>query len=358
MQAPKHTNEVFRIFVGGLSYDVDNHQLKENFQRFSSLKKALVIRDQKTGQSKGYGFVTFSSKAAFDAALRSTVYVHGRPADLHPVLTKGALKDQEQRDVSHKLFIGGISQTVTCEDLHRYFAQFGRIKESRILYDGKTGKSRGFGFVLFEKLADAEVVLSISVHKLKKKQVEIKRFSKEKEDEMEAGLQQLRNLQQQRQCNEDQLSFGPTSFDQEKTKLAKPKRKKAQKVKQDSLESLSTISEKDTPQKFATPHYFDASPPQCLDYQEEKSCMDQGSFQGPSFLASSSKPSFTLSGFFAYSQTFEPFKTPLPFSGDPLRSANSPYGPAAWGRTSTFAGPAWTPAVSRQSRPEPSTYKY
>ena len=69
MQAPKSTNEVFRIFVGGLSFDVDNHLLKESFQNFGNLKKALVIRDQRTGQSKGYGFVKFKDGSEVTKAL-------------------------------------------------------------------------------------------------------------------------------------------------------------------------------------------------------------------------------------------------------------------------------------------------
>lgn len=367
MQAPKSTGEVFRIFVGGLSYDVDNHLLKESFHKFGSLKKALVIRDQRTGQSKGYGFVTFSARHSFEAALRSTVIIEGMQADCHPVLTKGALRDQEQRDMSNKLFVGGISQQVYAEDLRRYFAQFGRIREARILYDGKTGKSRGFGFVLFDSAAEVESVLAVGIHKIKKKPVEVKRFNKDKDEEYQLRTEKQRHLQP-RDYHEGPQHSESTSFDPESTRVARQKRRKAQKVKQTSLESLSTISEKETYN-----HYFDA---QCSDENNHFECNDRLEAdshyeelapmrQAP--VTSNSKPNFTLSGFFSYTQSFEPFKTQRPFSiGNslgPIGAANFQSDPQ-WSCQNYPGGPAWTPYAAasqpvRRSRPAPpGPYKY
>ena len=65
------------------------------------------------------------------------------------------------------------------EDLRKYFIKFGKIRESRILYDGKSGKSRGFGFILFEDSYSVDKVLSIPEHKIKSKIVEVKRFGKD-----------------------------------------------------------------------------------------------------------------------------------------------------------------------------------
>lgn len=175
------SNEFYRIFVGGLSFEVDNNRLREAFAPFNNLKKALVIRDQRSGQSRGYGFVTFSCKKSFNTALATPVVILGRKADCHPVLTKGALKEQEQRDMANKVFVGGISQNTLAEDLKRYFARYGPIIETRILYDGKTGKSRGFGFVLYKSAASVDALFAIPEHKIKGKIVEIKKFSKDKD---------------------------------------------------------------------------------------------------------------------------------------------------------------------------------
>ena len=48
-----------RIFVGGLKFASEDHVLHDYFASFGKIKEAVVIRDRKTGLSKGYGFVSF-----------------------------------------------------------------------------------------------------------------------------------------------------------------------------------------------------------------------------------------------------------------------------------------------------------
>ena len=251
MKTSNPAAEYFRIFVGGLSYDVDNHRLKESFQGFGSLKKALIIRDQHSGLSKGYGFVTFSSRASFEAAMRNPIYISGRKADCHQVLTKGALKEQEQRDMINKIFVGGISQNTTAEDLKKFFCKFGPIREARILYDGKSGKSRGFGFVLFRDEASAEQVLQSADYILKGKTIDVKKFCKEKGAEFETlESQQCSKAHSSKGHLEDvgQTNSKPSKCIQQSSsnEQAKAKPKKRQNKKQKPrLESMSTSSEKD-----------------------------------------------------------------------------------------------------------------
>ena len=47
-----------RIFVGGLKFASQDAVLSEYFKQFGKIKEAVVIRDRKTGLSKGYGFVS------------------------------------------------------------------------------------------------------------------------------------------------------------------------------------------------------------------------------------------------------------------------------------------------------------
>lgn len=50
-----------KIFVGGLPWTVGHRELKNYFQEFGRVTTATVVFDKKTGCSKGYGFVVFSS---------------------------------------------------------------------------------------------------------------------------------------------------------------------------------------------------------------------------------------------------------------------------------------------------------
>lgn len=50
-----------KLFVGGLSWDTDDHGLREYFEACGTVRDAKVITDRETGRSRGFGFVTFSS---------------------------------------------------------------------------------------------------------------------------------------------------------------------------------------------------------------------------------------------------------------------------------------------------------
>ncbi|XP_073303583.1 heterogeneous nuclear ribonucleoprotein 1-like [Primulina huaijiensis] len=60
---------------------------------------------------------------------------------------------------SGKLFIGGISWETTEERLTDYFQTFGEVVQAVIMKDRITGRSRGFGFIVFASASVAERVL-------------------------------------------------------------------------------------------------------------------------------------------------------------------------------------------------------
>eukprot|EP00835_Amoeboradix_gromovi_P000133 NODE_4_length_55019_cov_0.425091.p35 type:complete len:139 gc:universal NODE_4_length_55019_cov_0.425091:43555-43139(-) len=60
----------FRIYVGNLGDEVTDVMLLDCFQEFKSFQKAKVVKDYKTGRSKGYGFVSFKDGPDFLKALK------------------------------------------------------------------------------------------------------------------------------------------------------------------------------------------------------------------------------------------------------------------------------------------------
>jgi cold-inducible RNA-binding protein len=57
-----------KLYVGNLSFDTDDQDLRELFQPFGELDSARVIMDRGTGRSKGFGFVEFSNSEQANAA--------------------------------------------------------------------------------------------------------------------------------------------------------------------------------------------------------------------------------------------------------------------------------------------------
>jgi cold-inducible RNA-binding protein len=46
-----------KLFIAGLSYDLDDVDLKEMFELYGEVNSAKVILDRETGKSRGFGFV-------------------------------------------------------------------------------------------------------------------------------------------------------------------------------------------------------------------------------------------------------------------------------------------------------------
>ena len=54
-----------------------------------------------------------------------------------------------KKQMSKKLFVGGLAWASTEEDLRQAFGAFGELHEVKIITDRDTGRSRGFGFVTY-----------------------------------------------------------------------------------------------------------------------------------------------------------------------------------------------------------------
>jgi len=57
------------IYVGNLSYEVTEEDLKEAFQAFGEVDTVKVIKDNYTGRSKGFGFVEMPAKSEAQSAI-------------------------------------------------------------------------------------------------------------------------------------------------------------------------------------------------------------------------------------------------------------------------------------------------
>ena len=48
------------------------------------------------------------------------------------------------------IYVGNIAWTTSEEDLEAHFGQYGSVKAARIITEGDSGRSKGFGFVEME----------------------------------------------------------------------------------------------------------------------------------------------------------------------------------------------------------------
>ncbi len=59
-----------KLYVGGLAYAMSDDDLAEAFKQFGTVESAVVIKDRDSGQSKGFGFVEFSTVEEAQAAIK------------------------------------------------------------------------------------------------------------------------------------------------------------------------------------------------------------------------------------------------------------------------------------------------
>ena len=58
-----------KLYVGNLSYDMNDAGLSALFAPFGTVDSAQVIMDRDAGRSKGFGFVEMANAAEADAAI-------------------------------------------------------------------------------------------------------------------------------------------------------------------------------------------------------------------------------------------------------------------------------------------------
>jgi RNA recognition motif-containing protein len=57
------------IYVGNLSFDVTEEELRQAFEPYGKVESATIVKDKFSGQSRGFGFVEMPTKAEAMSAI-------------------------------------------------------------------------------------------------------------------------------------------------------------------------------------------------------------------------------------------------------------------------------------------------
>eukprot|EP00930_Biecheleria_cincta_P021750 TRINITY_DN16020_c0_g1_i1.p1 TRINITY_DN16020_c0_g1~~TRINITY_DN16020_c0_g1_i1.p1 ORF type:complete len:472 (+),score=77.76 TRINITY_DN16020_c0_g1_i1:68-1417(+) len=163
-----------KLFVGGISSQTSTEALHQHFAKYGRVVDAVVM--SKNGRARGFGFVTFESTASAVAVLSEAQWLDGRLVDV-----KRAVPGErtQERSSSNKIFVGGLPQDTTTDDLRDHFGMYGSVADCVVMVDRRTNRSRGFGFVRFSNgpqgcAAAQAVLLNFPNHRLRGKWVEVK----------------------------------------------------------------------------------------------------------------------------------------------------------------------------------------
>ena len=88
-----------KLYVGSLSYNTTDDQLKQHFSQAGTVESATVITDKMSGRSKGFGFVEMSTDEEAQKAIemwngkeldgRTVVVNEARPMEARPPRSGG-----------------------------------------------------------------------------------------------------------------------------------------------------------------------------------------------------------------------------------------------------------------------------
>lgn len=63
--------ECVEIYVGNLSYDMSEAQMRKEFEKFGAVKSARIISNRFNHKSKGFGFVEMPNRPEAEAAIKA-----------------------------------------------------------------------------------------------------------------------------------------------------------------------------------------------------------------------------------------------------------------------------------------------
>uniref|UniRef100_A0A8C1ZG06 Poly(A) binding protein, cytoplasmic 1a n=1 Tax=Cyprinus carpio TaxID=7962 RepID=A0A8C1ZG06_CYPCA len=168
----------------------------DTFSAFGNILSCKVVCDE--NGSKGYGFVHFETHEAAERAIEK---MNGMLLNDRKVFV-GRFKSRKEREAEMgarakeftNVYIKNFGEDMDDEKLKEIFSKFGPALSIRVMTDDG-GKSRGFGFVSFERHEDAQkAVDEMNGKELNGKQVYVGRAQKkgERQTELKRKFEQMK----------------------------------------------------------------------------------------------------------------------------------------------------------------------
>uniref|UniRef100_A0A671MLD0 Polyadenylate-binding protein n=1 Tax=Sinocyclocheilus anshuiensis TaxID=1608454 RepID=A0A671MLD0_9TELE len=187
---------VGNIFIKNLDKSIDNKALYDTFSAFGNILSCKVVCDE--NGSKGYGFVHFETHEVAERAIEK---MNGMLLNDRKVFV-GRFKSRKEREAEMgarakeftNVYIKNFGEDMDDEKLREVFSKFGPALSIRVMTDNG-GKSRGFGFVSFERHEDAQrAVDEMNGKELNGKQVYVGRAQKkgERQTELKRKFEQMK----------------------------------------------------------------------------------------------------------------------------------------------------------------------
>ena len=160
------------IYVGGLSWGVDEAALREFFTSYGEITGCRIITDRESGKSKGYGYVDFADIKSATASLeKHEAEWEGRYLKVSYSQPKAPRSDfggsagvrtpqknfqEELSEESTTVFVANLPFEAGEDQVWEAFSEFGKVSNVRLPKNPEDDRPKGFGYVEFLEIEDAK----------------------------------------------------------------------------------------------------------------------------------------------------------------------------------------------------------
>ncbi|XP_052708323.1 heterogeneous nuclear ribonucleoprotein A3-like isoform X7 [Crassostrea angulata] len=171
-----------KLFIGGLSYETTDSTLKSYFEKWGTITDCVVMTDPQTKRSRGFGFITYEKVAMLDECQANRPHkIDGREVETKRAMPREESGRSESQKSNEKMFVGGLRDTTTEDDVREAFQEYGNIKNIELIKDKATNKTRGFCFVTFDDYDPVDKCVLKKRFKICDKDVEVKKAENKNE---------------------------------------------------------------------------------------------------------------------------------------------------------------------------------
>ncbi|KAL5198850.1 hypothetical protein ABZP36_002362 [Zizania latifolia] len=143
------------VYVGNVHVQVTEALLREVFQSTGLVEGCKLIRKEKSS----YGFVDYYDRRSAALAILT---LNGRQIFGQLIRVNWAYASGQREDTTDHfhIFVGDLIPEVTDSALFAFFSGYSSCSDARVMWDQKTGRSRGYGFVSFRDQHDAQSAIN------------------------------------------------------------------------------------------------------------------------------------------------------------------------------------------------------
>lgn len=160
-----------RVYVGSISFDVQEEMIKNAFCPFGTIKSINMSWDPITLKHKGFAFVEYDLPEAAQLALEHMNGIQvgsrqikvGRPSNM-PQAAPVIQQIQEECKQNNRIYVSNVHSNLNEQELSELFEPFGRVRSCKLVMTPAVDppQHRGCGFIEFETETAASEALTMN----------------------------------------------------------------------------------------------------------------------------------------------------------------------------------------------------